>query len=117
MTSARYFNILLIAKNIALLKEFDSTADKLAAAMVTLELLIVSEMGVWIKRLRDLSWNTRDLSITWNWSVIVKFDALCLLYICKPYDKSQTKKYSWFSIFIKDILSSKKKKKKKKKSV
>ena len=46
LTSARYFNILLIAKNIALLKEFDSTADKLAAAMVTLELLIVSEMGV-----------------------------------------------------------------------
>ena len=38
--------ILLIAENIALLKEFNSIVDKLAAAMVTLELLIVSEMGV-----------------------------------------------------------------------
>ena len=38
--------ILLIAGNIALLKEFNSFVDKLAAAMVTLELFIVSEMGV-----------------------------------------------------------------------
>ena len=47
--SARYFNICLIpliAENIALLKEINSIVDKLVAAMVTLELLIVSEMGV-----------------------------------------------------------------------
>ena len=37
---------LLIAENIALLKKFNSIVDKLAAVMVTLELLIVSEMGV-----------------------------------------------------------------------
>ena len=49
LISARCFNkclILLITENIALLKEFDSIVNKLAAAMVTLELLIVSEMGV-----------------------------------------------------------------------
>ena len=43
------FNICVIlsnAENIVLFKEFSSIADKLAAAMVTLELLIVSEMGV-----------------------------------------------------------------------
>ena len=49
LISTRCFNIcliLLIAENIALLKEFNSIVDKLAAAMVTLELLIISEMGV-----------------------------------------------------------------------
>ena len=46
LISARCFNIcliLLIAENIALLKKI---VDKLVATMVTLELLIVSEMGV-----------------------------------------------------------------------
>ena len=49
LISARCFNIcliLLIAENITLLKEINSVVDKLVAAMVTLELLIVSEMGV-----------------------------------------------------------------------
>ena len=49
LKSARCFNvclILLIAENIALLKKFNSIVDKLVAAMVTLELLIVFEMGV-----------------------------------------------------------------------
>ena len=49
MIFARCFNIcliLLIAENIALLKEFNSIVDKLAAIMLTLELLILSEMGV-----------------------------------------------------------------------
>ena len=49
LISARCFNIcliLLIAENITLLKEINSIVDKLVAAMVTLELLIVSEMGV-----------------------------------------------------------------------
>ena len=35
-----------VSENIALLKEFSFIVDKLAAAMVTLELLIVSEMDV-----------------------------------------------------------------------
>ena len=46
LKSARCFNvclILLIAENIALLKKFNSIVDKLVAAMVTLELLIVFE--------------------------------------------------------------------------
>ena len=42
----QYILILLIAENITLLKEFNSIVYKLAVAMVTLELLIVSEMGV-----------------------------------------------------------------------
>ena len=63
-----------------IIQKKNSIVDKLAAAMATLELLIVSEMA--------LSWNTRDLSFTWNWSVIVTCDALCLMYVCKPYDKS-----------------------------
>ena len=49
LVSARCFNLCLIpliAENIALLKEINSIVDKLVAAMVTLELLIVSEMGV-----------------------------------------------------------------------
>ena len=49
LISARCFDIrliLLITENIALLKEFNSIVDKLAVAMVTLELLIVSEIGV-----------------------------------------------------------------------
>ena len=49
LISARCFNIcliLLIAENIVLLTEFNSIVGKLAAAMITLELVIVSEMGV-----------------------------------------------------------------------
>ena len=49
LTSARCFNIcliLLIAENITLLEEYNSIVDKLAAAMVPLELLIVSDVSV-----------------------------------------------------------------------
>ena len=88
LISARCFTawmILLIAENIALLKEFNSIVDKLAAGMVTLELLSFLR---WVYEIRDLSWNTRDLSFTWNWSVTVTYDALCLMYVCKSYDQS-----------------------------
>ena len=49
LKSARCFDIcliLLITENIALFKEFSSTAAKLAATMITVELLIISENGV-----------------------------------------------------------------------
>ena len=87
LISARCFNIcliVLIAENIALLKEFNSIVNKLAATMITLELLIVSEMGVWNK---IFIWKyTRFI---FHLKLISNCHMWCTLFnVSKSYDKS-----------------------------
>ena len=90
------FQLFLIVLMIISIK-LSKYSSALSYSIVSMVMQFVFESDVILKsevflrlvyEIRDLSWNIRDLSFTWNWSVTVTDDALCLMYVCKSFDKS-----------------------------